>query len=249
MRRQAVFQQLADQAPVIAPSLLRCDFGNLHREIELLEAADVGALHLDVMDGHFAPNLTYGPVVIRCLRKMTSLPFDTHLMMSEPERYLDEFIEAGCDSITIHLEAVPEPREVLKRIRDADVMAGLALNPETPVESVRPYVSDCDLILAMSVSPGFGGQEFQPVALEKLRKLKEWGGDTTILSVDGGINQSTISDVVAAGARLLVTGSAVFDTSDYPTAVQELLSLAATGVDRSDQSGLDETVYSSVESS
>src|SRR6516164_3244644 len=135
-----VLQRLLSATPLIAPSMLKCDFANLHREVEMLESAGARLLHLDVMDAHFVPNLSYGPVVIQSLRKITSLPFDAHLMISEPGRYLDDYIDAGCDLITIHVEAVPEPSGLLRRIRERGAGAGLALNPGTPVDAVVPYL-------------------------------------------------------------------------------------------------------------
>ena len=228
MSRQAVLKELADTPPLIAPSLLKCDFGNMHREVELLERGGARLLHLDVMDGHFVPNLSYGAVVIDGLRKLTDLPFDAHLMISEPARYLDSFLKAGCDSITFHIEAVPEPAALLKSIRAAGAWAGLALNPGTPAERVRPYLADCDLVLVMSVEPGFGGQKFIPTALEKLRLLREWAPADTVLSVDGGIDPATIGSAAAAGAQFFVAGSAVFDAPDYGTALGHLADCART---------------------
>ena len=148
-------------------------------------------------------------------------------MVSDPGRYLDDYLEAGCDAITVHIEAVPEPGDLLRRIRAADVASGLALNPGTPVEAVEPFLGDCDLVLVMSVEPGFGGQSFQPVALEKLSRLRELVSDEVALSVDGGIGPATIADVAAAGANVFVAGSAVFDAPDYRSAIEQLDSLAA----------------------
>jgi len=234
MSRQAVLQQLHSSTPLIAPSMLKCDFGNLHREVELLEGAGAPLLHLDVMDGHFVPNLSYGPVVIERLRPLTRLPFDAHLMISDPGRYLDEYLAAGCDAVTFHIEAVPEPGPLLERIRRQDALAGLALNPGTPVEAVRPYLPLADLILVMSVEPGFGGQKFQPVALEKLCQLREWLPAETLLSVDGGIGPSTIAAAAQAGANTFVVGSSIFETPDYGDAVRELSELARNAVGTSE---------------
>jgi ribulose-phosphate 3-epimerase len=225
MSRQAVLNRLLNATPLIAPSMLKCDFGNLRREMELLESADVSVLHLDVMDGHFVPNLSYGPVVIERLRELTDLPFDAHLMISDPDRYLADFLAAGCDCVTIHIEAVPKPGPLLERIREQDACSGLALNPGTPVEAIRPYLSLCDLVLVMSVEPGFGGQKFQPVALDKLRRLREWIPQKTLLSVDGGIGPATIGEAAEAGAGVFVVGSAIFDTPDYGDAVRALSGL------------------------
>ena len=228
MSRSAVWDRLAGDLPAIAPSMLKCDFGNLHREVELLEAGGAKLFHLDVMDGHFVPNLSYGPMVIRDLRRLTRLPFDAHLMISEPAHYLDEYLDAGCDAITFHIEAVPEPLPLLKRIREGGAAAGLALNPSTPVEAVIPALGDCDLVLVMSVQPGFGGQKFMPVAIDKLRQLRSLVSAETILSVDGGIGPETIAPTAAAGANLFVVGSSIFDADDYRDAL-ESLSGAARG--------------------
>lgn len=227
MTRRTTFLNLLKSAPLIAPSMLKCDFGNLHREVELLESANVPLLHLDVMDGHFVPNLSYGPMVIKRLRELTELPFDAHLMISDPERYLDDYIAAGCDSITIHIEAVPEPVALLQRIRDAGVAAGLALNPGTPVEKIAPALESCDLVLVMSVEPGFGGQKFMPSALDKLRELSSMISAETLLSVDGGIGPDTIGSTAQAGAKLFVAGSSIFDASDYRQAATQLFDAAS----------------------
>ncbi len=222
MSRRTRIQALLDGSPVIAPSMLKCDFGNLHREVELLEAAGARLLHLDVMDGHFVPNLSYGPMVIERLRDLTDLPFDAHLMISEPQRYLDEYLESGCDAITFHVEAVPEPAPLLRRIRDAGAASGLALNPGTPVEKITSVLEDCDVVLVMSVEPGFGGQSFLPSALDKLVKLKSLISPQTLLSVDGGIDTTTIIPSAAAGANVFVAGSSIFDARDYHEAMSLL---------------------------
>lgn len=210
--------------------MLKCDFGNLHREVELLEQAGAESLHLDVMDGHFVPNLSYGPMLIKSLRRLTSLPFDAHLMVSDPARYLDDYLVAGCDLVTIHIEAVPQPVPLLRRIREGGAAAGLALNPQTPVSAILPFLTECDLVLVMSVEPGFGGQKFIPGALDKLRKLRSVLEPDTILSVDGGIGLGTISPCSEAGARYFVAGSSVFDTADYRQALLDLRTAARVPV-------------------
>lgn len=230
MSRSAIIDRLRSRIPIIAPSMLKCDFGNLHREIELLDRADAAVLHLDVMDGHFVPNLSYGPMVIERLRPMTDAVFDAHLMIAEPERYLNDYIAAGCDAITFHYEAVPDAVPVLERIREADRVAGLAINPATPVEAIEPFLPHCDLVLVMSVEPGFGGQKFIPSALDKLRCLRELTPPETLLSVDGGVGPATIADCSAAGATLFVVGSAIFDEDDYGTAMHELTKLGSRPV-------------------
>jgi ribulose-phosphate 3-epimerase len=226
MSRSVVLEQLRASFPVIAPSMLKCDFGNLHHEVELLESAGVEVLHLDVMDGHFVPNLSYGPMVISRIRKLTKCVLDAHLMISNPRQYLEEYRDAGCDVITVHLEAVSDPLPVLRRIREMDLVAGLALNPGTPVEMVEPAFSECDLFLVMSVEPGFGGQQFIPASLDKLRTLSQQVSAETILSVDGGISPATIGESAQAGANLFVSGSSIFEASDYQTAMEDMKHIA-----------------------
>ncbi len=213
-------------APLVLPSLLLCDFGDLRREVERLEAAGVQGLHLDVMDGHFVPNLTYGMTIVKAVRQLTDLPLDVHLMISNPADYLQAFRHAGADLITIHAEVVDDPRPLLQTIRQLGAGSGLAIDIETPVSRVTDYLDDCDLVLAMSVATGFGGQQFNPAALQKLRDLRTQAGDRLLLEVDGGVNTSTIARCTAAGADLLVVGSAIFRQTNYDPAVQELQALA-----------------------
>lgn len=222
MNRNQCLPTLRSSAPAVLPSLLLCDFGNLEREVERLTSAGVPGLHLDVMDGQFVPNLTYGMPIVAALRKLTDLPLDVHLMIADPARYVGPFVEAGADLVTFHIEAVPQPSKVLAEIRRHGAAAGLAINPATPLSALTPYVAECDLILVMSVAAGFGGQSFQPVALERLRQLRREARPETLLEVDGGINLATIGDCAAAGAELFVVGSAIFRTPDYRAAVQEL---------------------------
>jgi ribulose-phosphate 3-epimerase len=213
-------------APAILPSLLLCDFGNLEREVAALEAAGVPGLHLDVMDGNFVPNLTYGMPIVAAVRRLTKLPVDVHLMIADPLTYAPQFCDAGADAITFHIEAVDDARPVLEAIRSRGVAAGVAINPATPLEDLDDCLDLCDLVLVMSVKAGFGGQKFQPIALEKLRALREQLGDRVVLEVDGGVNASTIADCSAAGAELFVVGSAIFNEQDYRGAVQQLRELA-----------------------
>ncbi len=226
MTRDSLLERLHRNAPLIAPSLLKCDFANLAREIELLEQAQTQVLHWDVMDGHFVPNLTYGPVILKSLRDQTNLIYDAHLMISDPEHYLDDYLDAGCDCITVHIEALDDPSPVLKRIRAAGAVSGLSLNPDTPVFAIEPYLADCDMVLVMSVNPGFGGQKFMPGVLEKLEWLKQQAPHL-LLSIDGGIAPNTIPRAAAAGAELFVVGSAIFDHDDYTRAIETLVE--ATG--------------------
>ncbi len=211
---------------MIVPSLLLCDFGNLEREVRKLEEAGVGALHLDVMDGTFVPNLTYGMPIVQAFRQLTDMPLDVHLMIVEPERYVEQFYEAGADVITFHAEAVQEPASLLRRISDMGAGAGVALNPETPLSAIEGCLDLCDLVLVMSIPPGFGGQQFDEVALDKLRRLREMLDDHVMLEVDGGINKSTIERCAQAGAGYFVAGSAIFRHEDYGPVVRELNQLA-----------------------
>jgi len=213
--------------PVVLPSLLLCDFGNLEREVRQLEAAGVRGLHLDVMDGHFVPNMTYGLTMVSTLRGITDLPLDVHLMISNPGEYLKKYVDAGADLLTIHAEAVDDPRPLLEEIRSLGAGAGLAINPPTSVASIEAALPLCDLVLAMSVMPGFGGQAFDDVALEKLRDLRTKISAETLLEVDGGVNTSTIAACGLAGAQLLVVGSAIFREPDYAQAINQLTQLAS----------------------
>ena len=218
-------EHLRGRAPAVLPSLLMCDFGHLADEVARLEEAGVPALHLDVMDGHFVPNLTYGLPLVEALRRLTDLPLDAHLMIERPERWVEAFVAAGADLVTIHAEAVDDPRPVLEKIRDSGAGAGLAINPPTPVAQIADSVELCDLILVMSVMPGFGGQAFQSVALEKLRTLRAAGPSRLLLEIDGGVNDTTIGQCSEAGADLFVVGSALFRHADYPARVRALSGL------------------------
>ncbi len=213
-------------APLIAPSLLACDFGNLEREVHRLEQAGARVLHLDIMDGHFVPNLSFGIPVVEAVRRVTEAALDVHLMVSHPERFTEPFRAAGADLITIHVEAAADPPALLKQIRQMGAGAGIALNPPTPIESIEDYLDQCDLVLTMSVMPGFGGQEFQPLALEKLRWLSRRAGSEMLLSVDGGVNLETIGACAEAGANMFVTGTALLGQEDYSERLAQFSSLA-----------------------
>lgn len=210
------------------PSLLLCDFGNLAAEVRAVAEAGARALHLDVMDGNFVPNITYGLPIIEAVRQATDLPLDVHLMISRPAEFIDQTIDAGADVVTIHAEAVADPRPILDRIRQRGAAACLALNPPTPLETVTPWLPHCDMALVMSVMPGFGAQTFDPAALDKLRALKAEYGERLRLEVDGGVNAKTIAACAAAGADLLVVGSAIFRRGDVPyrESISELTRLA-----------------------
>lgn len=215
-----------DGSPIILPSLLQCDFGNLAKEVHALEAAGVRGLHLDVMDGNFVPNFSYGMPIVQGLRRLTDLPLDVHLMISDPAQYVDAFVEAGADWITFHHEAVEDARPILEKIRGHDIGAGIAFNPQTPVEAVASCLDLCDMVLVMSVPAGFGGQSFHDIALEKLNQLRAMVPEGTLLEVDGGVNASTIDQCAEAGANLFVVGSAIFGQPDYAAAIDQLSKLA-----------------------
>jgi ribulose-phosphate 3-epimerase len=222
--------ELKAAAPVILPSLLLCDFGHLADEVSRLEAAGARALHLDVMDGMFVPNITYGMTIVEAVRKLTDLPIDAHLMITQPERYVADFQRAGADIVTIHCEATDRAASTLDLIRSTGAAAGLALNPLTPISAIADAVSACDLILVMSVEAGFGGQKFNPIALEKLTQLRSIVSPQTVLEIDGGINAETIARSAAAGADLFVVGSAIFHSDDYARSVANLTRLASTRI-------------------
>ena len=215
-------KQLVAGSPVIAPSLLAADFAKLGEEVHAVEKGGAQVLHVDVMDGHFVPNISVGVPVVRSLRRITQLPLDVHLMISEPERYIEPFRQAGADSLLVHIEVVPDPREIIEKIRALGAAPGLVINPGTPVEAILPYVPLADIVLVMSVQPGFGGQDFRPEVLEKVRAIKKSLRSDALLSIDGGINAETIPLAAAAGTNMFVAGTAVFDAGDYRERMQIL---------------------------
>jgi len=209
---------------IIAPSILSADFGNFSAEARRVENSGGDWVHCDVMDGHFVPNLTFGPGVIAALRKATKLPLDVHLMMTRPDRYVDRFIEAGADAVTVHVEPTEyDIAKTLAYIRSRGKLAGISLNPPTPVEAVVPYLHLVDLVLVMTVNPGFGGQSFIPSGIDKVRFLREKSASLDI-SVDGGIGVETGRRVVEAGANILVAGNSLFrhPNLDLAAAIREL---------------------------
>lgn len=201
-------------SPKIAPSILAADFARLGEEVRAIETAGADYIHIDVMDGHFVPNLTIGPAVVRALRGHARIPFDVHLMISPVDPYVAPFVEAGSDIVTVHPEAGPHLHRTLQLIKACGARAGVALNPGTPVEAIDPVIGDIDLVLVMSVNPGFGGQSFIDSQLDKIRALRrriDAAGRAIELEVDGGINAATAARVVAAGADVLVAGTATFE--------------------------------------
>jgi ribulose-phosphate 3-epimerase len=209
----------------IAPSVLSCDFARLGAEIEAVTQAGADMIHIDVMDGHFVPNLTLGPDIVKAIRPYSSLPFDVHLMVNPADLLIDRFIEVGADILTIHPEANPHAHRTLQKIRHHSKKAGIALNPATPLDVLDYILEDVDLILVMTVNPGFGGQAFIPSQLEKIRAVREIIGMRSIeLAVDGGISAETAAQARAAGATVLVAGTAIFKNPDYAQGIKSLRS-------------------------
>ena len=205
----------------LAPSILSADFAHLGDAVKAVEQAGADWVHVDVMDGHFVPNLTFGPKMVADLHKATRLPLDVHLMIERPDDWVDRYIEAGASFVVVHVEAAKDLRATLARIRKRRAGAGLTLNPETPVEAVLPYLSDVDLLLVMSVHPGFGGQKFIDGSLERVRRIRRALDERQVsaeLEVDGGVKPENARAIADAGASVLVAGSAVFDDPDGPTA-------------------------------
>lgn len=206
----------------IAPSILSADFAKLADEIASVASAGVKMLHLDVMDGHFVPNITIGPPVIEKLRKYSDLFFDSHLMISEPAKYIDAFAKAGVNNITFHIEATDEPERIIDQIRELGCTAGICLNPETPVESIQKVAPLCDMVLIMTVRPGFGGQQFMHEAAKKIITVREMVGPNIRVEVDGGIDARTTPIVVSYGADTLVAGNGIFAQPNRTAAIQAI---------------------------
>jgi len=212
----------------IAPSILSADFSKLGEEIRKVEAAGADLIHIDVMDGHFVPNITIGPLVVKACRKITKLPLDVHLMIENPDRYIPDFARAGADIITVQVEASRNLAEDIELIKQNNVKPGVVVNPVTPVESVYSVLNKIVMVLLMTVNPGFEAQKFMPEVLPKIRKLKEESGKQKVgidIEVDGGINLETAKEAVKAGANVLVAGSAIFYTENYQKIISQLKSL------------------------
>jgi len=209
----------------IAPSILSADFSRLGDEVRAVEKAGADVIHVDVMDGHFVPNITVGPLVVQGLKKLTSLPLDVHLMIEKPERYIEVFAQAGSDWITIHAEVCPHLKRMIKKIRQLNVRPGIVLKPATSLKTLYPILDDIDLVLIMSVNPGFGGQFFIPSALkkiEKLRKIVDQNSYPLEIEVDGGVKIENIKEVSKAGGDIFVVGTGIFKTKDYEETIRKL---------------------------
>ena len=226
MNSESWTSRLAKERVVIVPSLLAADFANLEREIRKLEAGGAQVLHIDVMDGLLVPNITVGAPVVASIRKVTSLKLDVHLMIVEPERYVEAFRKAGADSLSVHIEAVPDPTEILQKIRALGATPGLVLNYGTPLEKIAPYAQLADVLLTMSVPAGFGGQKFHPDVLDSVRVLRKLARPDALIEIDGGIDVDTIGSAAEAGVNFFVVGTGVCRAEDYG-AQMKLLKKAA----------------------
>lgn len=224
---------------IIAPSILSADFAHLAREITSAEEGGADLLHLDIMDGHFVPNITIGPPVVASIRKITKLPLDAHLMVEEPAKFVDDLARAGVNWISVHAEADVHLNRTIQFIRDHGVRAGVAINPATPISALEEIMADVDYILVMSVNPGFGGQQFIPSALQKIRKLRDWITSNNCrarIEIDGGVDIGNLLEVLGAGANMIVAGSAIFNSKTSPSeAVREMKEIASRQMGRLDR--------------
>ena len=209
----------------LAPSILSADFARLLEDVKKVEKAGCEYLHIDVMDGHFVPNITLGPAIVKSLRKDVNMVFDAHLMIENPDNYIKEFADAGCDIIVVHQEACTHLHRTIQNIKSHGVKAGVALNPATPIETIKYVLEDVDMVLLMSVNPGFGGQSYIPVVTKKIKELRALIDETGLdidIEVDGGVKPSNIAEVVNAGANVIVAGSAIFNAGNIDEAVKSL---------------------------
>jgi ribulose-phosphate 3-epimerase len=222
---------MTTEETVIAPSILACDFGRLADEIQAVTEAGADWIHIDVMDGHFVPNITIGPRIVEAARDATELPLDVHLMIEQPERYIEAFIKSGATIVGVHAEACPHLHRTVAQIREAGARASVTINPGTPTSAVEPVLGDVDQVLVMTVNPGFGGQRFIPGTLAKVETLRGWIRDRGLavaLEVDGGITEDTIASAARAGANAFVAGTAIFGAPDYRTAIKALRQAASS---------------------
>ena len=218
----------------IAPSILSADFAALGRDIAAVERGGADLIHIDVMDGHFVPNITIGPPVVRAIKRIATRPLDVHLMIDDPDRYIRDFAEAGASMISVHVEVLPHLHRTIGYIKSLGVKAGAVINPSTPVSSLEDVARDLDFVLVMSVNPGFGGQSFIPHSLDKVRRLKALlsaTGSSAHIEIDGGVDGSNIHDIVAAGATILVAGNAIFASADAEAATRTLRAAANSAPD------------------
>jgi ribulose-phosphate 3-epimerase len=207
---------------LISPSILSADFSRLADEVKAVEEAGADMLHLDIMDGHFVPNISFGPAVTGAIKSVASVPLDVHLMIESPEAYIEDFVSAGADILTVHVEVCTHLQKTLRQIKDSGIKAAVSVNPSTPIDSIKYVLDDFDMVLVMSVNPGFSGQKFIPRMLEKISHARELVGKGIDVQVDGGVTAGNARDVVRAGANILVAGSAVFSTSNYAEAIETL---------------------------
>lgn len=209
----------------IAPSILSADFNRLGEEVRKVEAAGADLIHIDVMDGHFVPNITVGPLVVGALKKVTKLPLDVHLMIASPEKYIGEFVKAGATILTVHVEACPHLHRIIQTIKTMRIEVGVSLNPATPLTSLEHILEDLDMVLLMSVNPGWSGQDFIPQILHKIKRLREMidqSGHKVSIEVDGGVKVDNANKIASAGADILVMGSAIFETKDYKETIEKV---------------------------